>query len=222
MPKFRAMLDKGEKSMYKSLKLHGSAKRESLSALTKKTLGSGNMRKAVELPADEPDVNEWLAANTVDFFNEISLLYGLVWDDAQRFTKPGEGFPPGFEYRWGGGPGQKPIRVSSVEYVDYVLTWVEDQLDNEDIFVVNAEVEFPEDFKSYIDDIFKRLFRVFAIMYHQHFDVFEEMEAVEHLNTCFKHFMYFSFHFDLIDEKEFGALEGPVQNLKAEYDASAP
>jgi len=68
------------------------------------TLGSGNLLAIVEVPEDmindniaavgdrEPDMElaemerianieakkEWLAANTVDFFNELSLLYGMV------------------------------------------------------------------------------------------------------------------------------------------------
>ena len=41
------------------------------------TLGSGNLRAAVKLPAGE-DYDEWLAVNTVDFYNAINLLYGLV------------------------------------------------------------------------------------------------------------------------------------------------
>jgi len=41
----------------------------------KATLGSGDLRLAVQLPARE-DLNEWLAVNTVDFFNQINLLYG--------------------------------------------------------------------------------------------------------------------------------------------------
>lgn len=41
------------------------------------TLGSGNLRSAVKLPAGE-DYNEWLAVNTIDFYNAINLLYGVV------------------------------------------------------------------------------------------------------------------------------------------------
>ena len=98
---------------------------------TVKTLGSGNLTEAVALPSGE-DLNEWLALNTVDFFNELSLLYGVVVDDAARFTKPGEGFPPGFEYRWADGVEVKtPIKCSSPEYVDYVMSWADGQISNE-------------------------------------------------------------------------------------------
>lgn len=39
--------------------------------------GSGNLRLAVSLPEGE-DLNEWLAVNTVDFFNQVNMLYGTV------------------------------------------------------------------------------------------------------------------------------------------------
>lgn len=157
--KMNFLKSRANKSTLRPVKKHATAKRSTLSAYTKRTLGSGNLRAAVTLP-DNEDLNEWLAANTVDFFNEISLLYGLVSDDAAKFTKPGEGFPPGFEYRWADGVQvTKPMRVSSPEYVDLVLLWTEDQINNEDIFPVSETQAFPSEFKNYVKDIFKRLFR---------------------------------------------------------------
>jgi len=41
------------------------------------TLGMGNMQVAVEVPKGE-DLNEWLAVNTIEFYNEISILYGIL------------------------------------------------------------------------------------------------------------------------------------------------
>lgn len=42
----------GSKKTMKSLRNHGSLKRKTLSDYTKKTLGTGNLKKAVQLPAD--------------------------------------------------------------------------------------------------------------------------------------------------------------------------
>jgi len=103
----------------KPVKEQPTERRKTLSAYTKRTLGSGNLRAAVKCPDDE-EKEEWIAANTVDFYNELSLLYGLAADDAKRFKKPGEGFPPNYEYRWNDGNSKQPIRVSSPEYIDYV------------------------------------------------------------------------------------------------------
>lgn len=210
-------LKRGNKSTLRPVKKHATAKRSTLSDYTRRTLGSGNLKAAVTLPAHE-ELNEWLASNTVDFFNEISLLYGLVADDGARFSKPGDGFPPGFEYRWADGVTViKPMRCSSPEYVDYVMMWVEDQINNEAIFPVQDSQPFPADFKVYLRDIFKRLFRVFAIIYHRHFACIERIDAARHLNTCFKHFMYFVLNFDLVDEKEMKALKGPADRMVEEF-----
>ena len=38
---------------------------------------AGNLRLAVMLPEGE-DLNEWVAVNTVDFFNQINMLYGTI------------------------------------------------------------------------------------------------------------------------------------------------
>jgi len=48
-----------------------------LQQIAQMTLGSGNMSLACELPTGE-DLNEWLAVNTIEFYNEISLLYGTL------------------------------------------------------------------------------------------------------------------------------------------------
>ena len=52
-------------------------KRYELHKYAQATLGTGNLHEAVTLPEGE-DLHEWLAVNTVDFFNEINLLYGVV------------------------------------------------------------------------------------------------------------------------------------------------
>ncbi len=44
-------------------------KRYELHKKAKETLGSGDISMAVKLPEGE-DLNEWLATNTVDFFNQ--------------------------------------------------------------------------------------------------------------------------------------------------------
>ena len=54
-------------------------------------------------------------------------------------------------------------------------------------------------------------------MYHSFFASFEKLGAVAHLNTCFKHFVYFALQFDLVPEIEMKALKGPTDRLKASF-----
>ena len=52
-------------------------------------------------------------------------------------------------------------------------------------------VPFPRNFLSIAKTILKRLFRVYAHIYHQHFPEVVQLGEEAHLNTSFKHFIYF-------------------------------
>lgn len=98
------------------------------------TLGSGNLREAVALPEGE-DLNEWLAVNTFDFFNQINMLYGTITEFCTSETCPIMSGGPNYEYRWADGVKiKKPLKLSAPEYVDALMTWVQSQLDDEAIF----------------------------------------------------------------------------------------
>eukprot|EP00602_Paraphysomonas_sp_CaronLab_P000029 CAMPEP_0185026082 /NCGR_PEP_ID=MMETSP1103-20130426/9842_1 /TAXON_ID=36769 /ORGANISM="Paraphysomonas bandaiensis, Strain Caron Lab Isolate" /LENGTH=188 /DNA_ID=CAMNT_0027559535 /DNA_START=212 /DNA_END=778 /DNA_ORIENTATION=+ len=186
-----------------------------------RTLGSGNMREAVALPPGE-DLNEWLAVNTVDFFNEVSLVWGITCDSTMPVFAAGEGFPPGFEYFWADGVKIKnPIRCSSTEYVDYVMTWVEEQINNEQVFPTSSDNPFPRNYMAVVKQIYTRIFRIFAIIYTHHFSRLEELAAVAHLNTSFKHFCFFIWQFDLVDPRELDALQVIVGALREQYEGGS-
>lgn len=212
----------GKATTFKPVKNHKTgSKREAMHEYTKKTLGSGNMVAVVRLP-DGEELNEWLAANTVDFFNEISLIWGIVCEMDIPPMSPGEGFPHGFEYRWADGVKIKSaIRCSATEYIEYVMTWIEDQINNEAIFPQSVETPFPRNYSQVIKQVYTKMFRIFAIIYSHHFSKLEEVGAVAHLNTSFKHFLFFSWEFELIEARELDAIREIVAELRRKYDASA-
>ena len=118
---------------------------------------------------------------------------------------------PKYEYLWADGQTiKKPISCSAPRYVDYLFTWVQNLLDDERIFPTEIGTPFPPDFLDYIRNIFKRLFRVYAHIYYCHFERMGQLGAEPHLNTCFKHYMYFVYEFNLIPRKEELA---PLQEL---------
>lgn len=42
---------------------------------------------------------------------------------------------PRYEYHWADGTNiKKPIKCSAPKYIDYLMTWVQDQLDDETLF----------------------------------------------------------------------------------------
>ena len=76
-----------------------------------------------------------------------------------------------YEYHWADGVTvKKPIKCSAPEYVNYLLSWAQGILDDEAIFPVKIGDPFPKNFMSCVKNILKRLFRVYAHMYHSHFN----------------------------------------------------
>jgi MOB kinase activator 1 len=178
-------------------------------------LGSGNLKLAVKLPERE-DLNEWLAVNTVDFFNQLNLLYGSITEFCTPKDCPVMSAGPKYEYLWMDGEEvKKPIKCSAPEYVEYLMTWVQGKLDNEDIFPSHTDVPFPKTFQTVIKTIFKRLFRIYAHIYYSHFHSIVSLGEEAHLNTCFKHFYYFITEFGLVDKAEMEPLAELITNLTA-------
>ena len=84
----------------------------------------GNLRLAVKLPEGE-DVDEWIAVNTVDFFNQINMLYGTITEFCTEDGCPIMSAGPKYEYHWADGQTvKKPIKCSAPKYIDYLMTWV--------------------------------------------------------------------------------------------------
>lgn len=207
------MFKKNNKT-FKPIKNHkDGSQKQKLSEYAKATLGSGNMSNAVALPKGE-DLNEWLAVNTVDFFNEISLLYGTITEFCTKSNCPVMSAGPSYEYLWADGVKvKKPQKVTAPEYVDLLMGWVETQLNDEQIFPLQLGTPFPKNFVNTVKIIFKRLFRVYAHIYHSHFQKIVGLGAEAHLNTCFKHFVYFVYEFSLIDQKELAPLSDLIKSL---------
>jgi len=180
------------------------------------TLGSGSMLEAVKLPKGE-DLNEWLAVNTTDFFNELSMLYGTISEYCTRASCPVMQAGDSVKYLWADGKKvTKPIEVSAPEYVDLLMSWVESQLNDESIFPVRFDSSYPKKFPQICATIYKRFFRIYAHIYHSHFKQIQALGADAHLNTCFKHFMYFVLEFKLVDAKELAPCKELIDKMMGE------
>ena len=110
----------GNKTL-RPLRKHKSGKSAELFKFKMDTLGSGNLAGCVAVPPGE-DINDWLSVNLVDFFNELSLVTGLVQEDFGNYSQLGQGFPQGFEYRISGEKGTTPVRCTAPQYIEHVMT----------------------------------------------------------------------------------------------------
>ena len=99
--------------------------------------------------------------------NNLSLK---EWQSRAQKVLPGAGFgnfDPSISLKKG--LGSRVWDEDNREYIDFLMTWVENQLNNEKIFPCALGVSFPKNFMGIIKVIFKRLFRVYAHIYHTHF-----------------------------------------------------
>eukprot|EP00823_Brevimastigomonas_motovehiculus_P004766 TRINITY_DN3262_c0_g1_i2.p1 TRINITY_DN3262_c0_g1~~TRINITY_DN3262_c0_g1_i2.p1 ORF type:complete len:281 (+),score=82.25 TRINITY_DN3262_c0_g1_i2:99-941(+) len=194
----------------KQEKLHNTLK-----ATMKATLG-GDLWKTVQLPENE-DVNEWIAVNTVHFYNAATMIYNTCADFCNKQSCPIMSAGKQYEYFWKDDEKyKKPTSVSAPEYIELLLNWVSEQIGDATLFPVEEGAKFPSKFLTKVKDIYKRLFRIYAHIYYSHFEKFASIGANGHLNTCFKHFIFFVLQFQLIQDKDMLPLKTIIDRMKAE------
>lgn len=198
---------KGHKPGTRTLRLHQYAEN---------TLGSGNLRKAVALPEGEDEL-EWLACKTMDLFNEVALVHGMISDFCTDHSCPRMTTFANYEYKWADGVKyKKPTDVSAPQYMSLLLQWVQTQLDDQAIFPTEVGVPFPSNFRETVINIFRRLFRIYAHIFFCHHERVVELTFDAHLNSCFKHFMYFVLEFNLVRTEELKPLQPLIDKMLAD------
>lgn len=149
-----------------------------------------------------------------DFFNHLNLFYGTIAEFCTSINCPSMSAGSQTEYLWSDAQ-KKNVKVSAPQYIDFVMSWVQTVVDDQNMFPTRAGSEFPKDFSSTVKSICKKLFRVFAHMYHSHFDKILCLQEECHFNTLFVHFYCFVQEFSLIDKKEFIPLNDFITELNA-------
>ena len=194
-------------------KIPKEARNYKLSETTLKCVDEGNVREAVKLPPYEK-LDEWLAKNALEFFNQISYIYAPLAEfcTPQRCPKMIAG--PLYQYFWQDGVTyKKPTLLPAPEYIANVLSWVDGYINDEKYFPIDPSEPFPPDFKDVICNIFKRLFRIYAHIYHHHREDAVKIGQINHLDTSFRHFVLFAIEFHLIPEEQMKPLEQIIANL---------
>ncbi|KAI8329460.1 Mob1/phocein [Chlamydoabsidia padenii] len=174
-------------------------------------LVKGNFKTVIELPK-YVDVNEWLSFNTFEFFHYLNLFYGSLTDFCTSQTCPTMSAGPSVEYTWTDNQSKK-IKLPAPQYIDYMTTSIENLLNDETIFPTKAGREFPRELIVVVRRIFSQLFRLFAHIYHHHFDKVLSLHEEPHFNSLFAHFISFAKEFDLLEKKELMPLQPLIDIL---------
>eukprot|EP00758_Cryptobia_borreli_P006695 Tbor_TRINITY_DN5189_c2_g9::TRINITY_DN5189_c2_g9_i1::g.25912::m.25912/K06685/MOB1, Mats; MOB kinase activator 1 len=203
----------GTKTFKPKKKLKEGTQRYNLQKFAKSLLKSGDLAKAVQLPAGA-DRNHWLSVHTVDFYNITNVLYGSLTEFCTMESCPIMSSGPRFEYLWKDGQAYpKPTKMSAPEYIHMLMKWIEDQINDERLFPSEDRNPYPSNFYDLVRNIFKRLFRIYAHVYYSHFSKIRDLNEEAHLNTALKHFMLFVWEFDLVAPEELTPLHDLLTNL---------
>lgn len=171
-----------------------------------------DLRGAVKLP-DMENKNEWIAKYLFDFHKQVCWLYATISEHCTRQQCP-EMTAGMNKYLWSHEPERRPVDLCASEYIYHSLEWVQQQLDDDDMFPAKSvNKEFPPNFGLVAQTIAKRLFRVFAHVYHHHLTHVRILKEEAHMNTSLKHFIYFVKEFDLITPNELAPLKDYVEKL---------
>eukprot|EP00754_Rhynchopus_humris_P022007 Rhum_TRINITY_DN14767_c2_g1::Rhum_TRINITY_DN14767_c2_g1_i1::g.116751::m.116751/K06685/MOB1, Mats; MOB kinase activator 1 len=187
--------------------------RYNLLQFAKSLVRSGDLIKAVRLPPDV-EVNHWLSVHTVDLYNITNVLYGSITEYCTPEKCPVMSSGKRYEYHWrDGNKYKKATKVSAPLYVELLMAWIEEQVNDERIFPTEECNPHPKDFFKIVCNIMKRLFRVYAHLYFSHFAQIKALGEEAHLNTAFKHFCLFAMEFHVVDATEMIPVYDLIINL---------
>lgn len=197
-----SFLERGDGNMYDTI----AVPQYMIDDATENAIERGLNAEEAKKKGNRDAICEWVAMNTIDFYNEVQLLYSIcALQHFEEFKGLNQGFPPGFVYRF---PGKEII--NGAQYVEEVISWIEEVMEDGKIFPELADDDFPEDFLDvHMNKVYTRIVRIFAIMYTKCFKLFKEIDAVKALNYGFKHVFYYVNRFDLVREKEYDAFKQP-------------
>ena len=126
------------------------------------------------------------------------------------------GSPDSLNYTWIN-QDRKSVHLAAPTYIDYVMTWVQNLLDDENVFPTKSGAstkysvsstypvaghDFPQAFPSTIKHVYRQLLRVFAHIYHAHYPQILHLRSEPHFNSLFAHFLAFGREYELLDIKD--------------------
>ncbi|KAI0304293.1 Mob1/phocein [Multifurca ochricompacta] len=180
-------------------------------------LVKGNFKTIVMLPK-YVDIMEWVAVNIFDFFQNLNMFYGVISECCTQHSCPTMSAGPTLNYTWIN-QDRKSVQLPAPTYIDYVMTWVQNLLDDENTFPTKSGQDFPASFPSTIKHVYRQLLRVFAHIYHTHYPQILHLRSEPHFNSLFAHFLAFGREYELLDVKDVrGTPNTPVVGVGALWE----
>ncbi|KAF5315429.1 hypothetical protein D9619_007281 [Psilocybe cf. subviscida] len=172
-------------------------------------LVKGNFKTIVMLPK-YTDIMEWVAVNIFDFYTNLNEFYGVIAETCTQHSCPHMSGGSSLNYVWTH-QGGKQVDLPAPTYIDYVMTSIQNLVDDENIFPTKSNQAFHPSFPATVRTVYRQLLRVFAHMYHAHYPQILHLRSEPHFNSLFAHFLAFGREYELLDVRDIkGEPNAPV------------
>lgn len=180
----------------------------------KTALVKGSFKTIVQLPK-YVDYGEWLALNIFEMYGHLNLFYGVISEYVTVEDYPTMNAGPNVNYTWRDSAGQA-IDLPASQYIDFVLRWISNKINDQSVFPTKNGAAFSPLFVKDCKNIARQMIRIFAHIYHNHFERLLHLSLEAHWNSFFAHFISFSKEFHLLERSEMGPLLPLIENLEAQ------
>lgn len=178
----------------------------------KTALVKGLFNTIVQLPK-YVDYGEWLSLNIFELYGHLNQFYGVISEYVTPEAYPTMNAGPNTNYLWKDNMGQA-VNLPACQYIDYVLTWILNKINDQSVFPTKTGGAFPPNFVKDCKNIARQMFRIFAHIYHNHFDKIVHLSLEAHWNSFFAHFISLCKEFSLLDRKEMEPLVPLIENFE--------
>lgn len=174
----------------------------------------GSFKTIVQQPK-YVDYGEWLSLNIFETYTHLNQFYGVIADYVTAEKYPTMCAGPSTEYLWVDS-SNRTVSLPAYQYIDYALAWISNQINDENHFPTRGTTSFPPTIVKDIKSICREMFRIFAHIYHHHFDKIVHLSLEAHCNSFFAHFISLMKEFNLIERRELEPLLPLIENLEAQ------
>ncbi|SCV02222.1 LAMI_0G17018g1_1 [Lachancea mirantina] len=175
-------------------------------------LVKGSFKTIVQLPK-YVDLGEWVALNVFEFYTNLNQFYGVVAEYVTADAYPTMNAGPHTDYLWLDA-NNRQVSLPAGQYIDLALTWINSKVTDKTLFPTQNGLPFPSNFVRDTQRIMIQMFRIFAHMYHQHFDKIIHLSLEAHWNSFFAHFISFAKEYNLVDRKDMYPLGALIESLE--------
>ncbi|AMD20208.1 HDL536Cp [Eremothecium sinecaudum] len=175
-------------------------------------LVKGSFKTIVQLPK-YVDLGEWIALNVFEFYTNLSQFYGVIAEYVTPEAYPMMNAGPSADYLWLDA-NNRQVALPAGQYIDLGLTWINNKVNDKNLFPTQSGQPFSKNFLRDIQRIMIQMFRIFAHIYHHHFDKIVHLSLEAHWNSFFAHYISFAKEFNFLDRKEMYPLEPLIESFE--------